>query len=134
MDEPHGPFDRNPRVIKLDAPATLTSRIEPKDTGLAFTALDTLAKIPGVTVYGGSIEVSSVRSDGDYLTLRMGRDVGIVGGDLDSIVKTLVERLGAKEPVLKLRLDKIHFPSGRELNAFCDTMGEDFDRVRWEQE
>ena len=133
MDEPHGPIGRNPRVIKLDAPATLTSRIEPKDTGLAFSALDTLAKISGVTVYGGSIEVSSVRSDGDYLTLRMGRDVGIVGADLDSIVKTLVERLGAKEPVLKLRLDKIQFPSGRELNAFCDTMGEDFDRVRWEQ-
>lgn len=132
-DGPGGTKPARP-PLKQDAPATLTSRTEPKDTGLAFKALDTLAKITGAMVYGGSIELSGGRSEADYLTLRLGRDVGIDGSDLAPLVKTLVDRLKADQPVLKLRLDSIHFPSGRELSAFCDMLGEDFERVSWKQE
>jgi hypothetical protein len=50
------------------------------------------------------------------------------------LTKILVERLKAETPTLKLRLDGIAFPSGRELRAFCDAVGEDFARVTWAQD
>ena len=43
---------------KLDAPALLASRFEPKETASAFSALDRLAKIPEAKVYGGSVELN----------------------------------------------------------------------------
>lgn len=134
MDDGSGGTKPARAPLKPDAPATLTSRTEPKDTGLAFKALDMLAKITGAVVHGGSIELSGSRSEADYLTLRIGRDVGIEGADLAPLVKTLVERLKADQPVLKLRLDSVNFPSGRELSTFCDMLGEDFERVSWKQE
>jgi hypothetical protein len=92
-----------------------------------------LAKAAGALILGGSVEVNGSRSEHDFLTLRLGRDVPILAGDLDGFVKTLVEKLSAAAPTVKLRLDGIEFSSGRELNAFCDDMGVDFDRVTWDQ-
>lgn len=121
-------------VLKPDAPATMTSRVEPRDTAAAFSALDRLAKTPDVHIWGGSIEVNGTRSEADFLTLRLGRDVAVPATDVDLLVKTLVEKLNASAPTVKLRLDGIAFPSGRELTTFCDAVGEDFDRVTWTQE
>lgn len=121
-------------VLNPDAPATMTSRFEPKDTAAAFSALDRLAKTPDVRIRGGFVELNGGRSEGDHLTLRMGKDVPLAAGGLDALTKTLVERLNAQAPVLKLRLDCISFPSGRELRNFCDAVGEDFARVTWVQE
>ncbi len=121
-------------TLKLDAPATMTSRFEPQDTAAAFSALDRLAKTPDVKVLGGSIEVNGGRSEADFLTLRLGRDVAVPAADIDALVKTLVGKLNATAPTVKLRLDGVAFPSGRELTAFCDAAGEDFDRVTWTQE
>jgi len=42
--------------------------------------------------------------------------------------------LKADSPKLNLRLDSVSFPSGRELQDFCDLVGEDFGRVTWKQE
>jgi hypothetical protein len=120
-------------ALKLDAPATLTSRFEPKDTAEAFSALDRLAKAAGTRILGGSVEVNGGRSEQDFLTLRLGRDVPILAGDLDGFVKTLVEKLSADAPTVKLRLDGIEFSSGRELTAFSDDLSVDFDRVTWDQ-
>lgn len=121
-------------TLKLDAPAIMTSRFEPRDTAAAFSALDRLAKTPDVKVLGGSIEVNGGRSEADFLTLRLGRDVAVPAADIDALVKTLVGKLNATAPTVKLRLDGVAFPSGRELTAFCDAAGEDFDRVTWTQE
>lgn len=121
-------------TLKPDSPAAMTSRFEPKDTAAAFSALDRLAKTLDVRILGGSIEINGARSEGDFLTLRLGRDVPVPAADLDALVKTLVEKLNASAPTVKLRLDGIVFPSGRELTAFCDAAGEDFDRVMWTQE
>ncbi|NNG74510.1 ATP-binding protein [Rhizobium laguerreae] len=121
-------------VLKPDAPATMTSRVEPRDTAAAFSALDRLAKTPDVRILGGSIEVNGTRSETDFLTLRLGRDVAVPAADVDALVKTLVEKLNASAPTVKLRVDGIAFPSGREMTAFCDAQGEDFDRVTWTQE
>lgn len=124
-----------PKVaLKPDAPVTMTSRFEPKDTAAAFSALDRLAKTVGTQVLGGSIEVTGGRLAGDYLTLRVGQDVKIGTAELDTLVKALVSTLNASTPTVKLRLDGIAFPSGRELTDFCDASGEDFDRVTWTQE
>ena len=42
---------------------------------------------------------------------------------------------GAEAPsTAQLRLDSIDFPSGREMSSFCDLMGEDFERVMFQQE
>src|SRR5262249_9096647 len=120
-------------VLKLDAPVTMTSRFEPKDTAAAFTALDRLAKTAGAQILGGSIEVNGGRLAGDYLTLRVGQDVKVGATELSVLVKTLVATLDASAPTVKLRIDSIAFPSGRELTAFCDAAGEDFDRVTWMQ-
>jgi hypothetical protein len=87
-----------------------------------------------VRVHGGSVELNGGRSEGDHLTFRMGRDVPLDASDLDMLTKKLVERLHAETPTLKLRLDCIAFPSGRELRAFCDAAGEDFARVTWTQD
>lgn len=122
------------KALKLDAPALMTSRFEPKDTAAAFSALDRLAKTPGACVHGGSVELSGGRSEGDHLTLRMGKDVPLGAGDLDALTKALVEQLRAEAPTLKLRLDGIAFSSGRELKVFCDAVGEDFERVTWTQD
>jgi hypothetical protein len=122
------------KAQNLDAPVLMTSRFEPKDTAAAFSALDRLGKTPGVCVHGGSVELSGGRSEGDHLTFRMGKDVPFGAGDLDALTKTLVERLNAEAPTLKLRLDGIAFPSGRELRTFCDAVGEDFARVTWAQD
>jgi hypothetical protein len=131
-------FGEGPRKaekeLKLDSPAVMTSKFEPKDTAAAFSALDRLAKTPGVVLYGGSIELSGGRSEGDHLTLRMGKDVPVAAGDLDMLAKIAVERLNADAPTLKLRLDTIEFTSGRELKGFCDAVGEDFARVGWAQD
>jgi hypothetical protein len=102
-------------------------------TAEAFSALDRLAKAAGARILGGSVEVNGGRSEQDFLTLRLGRDVPILAGDLDGFVKTLVEKLSAAAPTVKLRLDGIEFSSGRELTALCDDMGVDFDRVTWDQ-
>ncbi|MBB2688369.1 UNVERIFIED_ORG: hypothetical protein GGD47_006022 [Rhizobium etli] len=121
-------------ALKPDAPATMTSRVEPRDTAAAFSALDRLAKTPDVRIWGGSIEVNGTRSEADFFTLRLGRDVAVPATDVNGLVKTLVEKLNASAPTVKLRLDGIAFPSGRELTTFCDAVGEDFDRVTWTQE
>jgi hypothetical protein len=49
-------------------------------------------------------------------------------------VKELAALLSADAPTVKLRLDGIAFPSGRDLSRFCDDSGEDFDRVDWKQD
>jgi hypothetical protein len=121
-------------ALKPDAPATMTSRFEPKDTAAAFAALDRLAKLPGVKVFGGTVDLNGERSEADFLTLRLGRDVAVSAAFLDAKVKELVELLAAPAPTVKLRLDGIAFPSGRDLMAFCDACGEDFDRVAWKQD
>lgn len=121
-------------ALKPDAPVTMTSRFEPKDTAAAFSALDRLAKTAGAQILGGSIEVNGGRLAGDYLTLRVGQDVRVGAAELDALVKTLVGTLNASTPTVKLRIDAIAFPSGRDLTAFCDACGEDFDRVTWLQE
>jgi len=135
MAAPDGGSPAAPKAaLKPDAPATTTSRFEPKDTATAFAALDRLAKTPGAKVYGGSVELNGGRSEADFLTLRFGRDVPIPAAVLDQTVKELVALLAAPAPTVKLRLDGIAFPSGRELMAFCDASGEDFDRVAWNQD
>jgi hypothetical protein len=120
--------------LKPDAPVTLTSRFEPKDTAAAFAALDRLAKIPGSKVFGGNIDLNGGRAEADYLVLRLGSDVAFPAAILDQRVKELVELLAAQDPTVKLRLDGIAFPSGRDLMAFCDASGEDFDRIQWKQD
>lgn len=122
------------KTLNLDAPVLMTSRLEPKDTGAAFSALDRLAKTPGARIHGGSVELSGGRSEGDHLTLRMGKDVPLDAADLDLLTKMLVERLNADAPTLKLRLDGIAFLSGREFRVFCDAVGEDFAQVIWTQD
>jgi hypothetical protein len=125
----------SPKIaLKLDAPGTLTSRFEPKDTAAAFAALDRLAKIPDAKVFGGNIDLNGGRAEGDYLVLRLGSDVAFPAAILDQRVKELVELLAAEAPTVKLRLDGIAFPSGRDLMAFCDASGEDFDGVQWKQD
>jgi hypothetical protein len=121
-------------ALKPDAPVTLTSRFEPKDTAAGFSALDRLAKIPGATVRGGSADLSGGRSEADFLTLRLGRDVAVPAASLDQKVRELTILLNAPSPTLKLRLDGIGFPSGRDLMAFCDQSDVDFDRVTWDQD
>jgi hypothetical protein len=129
-----GAFTPPKAALKLDRPAKLVSRVTPKDTATAFLALDRLAKTPGATVRGASLEATGQRSEGDYLSLRVGADVPITGADLDALAKRLIERLGAPTPVLSLRLDSIDFPSGRDLTAFCDVLELDFDAISWRQE
>jgi hypothetical protein len=120
--------------LKPDAAVVMTSKFVPKDTAAAFIGLDLLSKTPGAKVKGGSIEISSGRTQDEYLSLRLGKDVGIAASDLDAIVKTLVDKLGAPAPTVKLRLDGIAFASGRDMNAFCDGTGQDFGTVAWEQD
>jgi hypothetical protein len=112
----------------------MTSRFEPKDTAAAFSALDRLAKLPDAKVFGGTLELNGTRSEGDFLTLRLGRDVAMPASALDSKVKELAALLNASAPTVKVRLDSIAFPSGRDLTAFCDASELDFDRVEWKQE
>ena len=119
---------------KAGRPARLVSRFEPKDTAAAFSALDRLAKIPDAKVLGGSVELNGQRSEGDFLSLRLGRDVAVPAAELDKSVKELARLLDAPQPTVKLRLDAIAFPSGRDLMSFCDASGEDFDRVDWKQD
>jgi hypothetical protein len=121
-------------ALKADAPVTMTSRFEPKDTAAAFSALDRLAKIPDARVFGGTVELNGMRSEADFLTLRLGRDVAIPAASLDQKVKELAALLSAAAPTVKLRLDGIAFPSGRDLMGFCDAAGEDFDSVEWKQD
>jgi hypothetical protein len=135
LNEPGGtPYSATKPILKPDAPASMTSRFEPKDTAAAFSALDRLAKTPDVHILGGSIEVNGGRLAGDYITLRLGQDVKVAAADLDALVKTVVAHVNASAPTVKLRLDGIGFSAGRELTAFCDAAGEDFDRVTWTQE
>lgn len=121
-------------TLKPDAPVTMTSRFEPKDTAGAFTALDRLAKMPDARVLGGTVDLNGTRSEADFLTLRLGRDVPVLAAALDQKVKELLALLSAEAPTVKLRLDGVAFPSGRDLMAFCDAAGEDFDRVVWKQD
>lgn len=120
--------------LRPDAPATLTSRIEINDTAKAFKALDKLAKTPGAIVLGGKVEVSGGRAEEDYLSLRLGKHVGVGGAELDALVKKLGELLKADPLKLHLQLHGISFPTGKELQDFCDYVGEDFGRVIWKQE
>lgn len=129
-----GGFTPARAALKPDAPATMTSRFEPNDTAAAFSALDQLAKIPDAKVFGGTIEINGLRSESDFLTLRIGRDVAIPAALLDLKVKELAALLAASAPTVKLRLDGIAFPSGRELTALCDAFDLDFDRVEWKQD
>lgn len=121
-------------ALKPDAPATMTARFEPKDTAAAFAALDRLAKMPDARILGGSAELNGRRSEEDYLTFRLGRDVPLPAAELYRLVKALADLLAVAAPTVKLRLDGILFPSGRDLMAFCDAAGEDFDRVTWRQD
>jgi hypothetical protein len=124
-----------PKVdLKPDTPARLVSRFEPKDTAAAFSALDRLAKISEARVLGGSVELNGQRSEGDFLSLRLGRDVGVPATELDRSVKELARLLDALQPTVKLTFYQIAFPSGRDLMSFCDASGEDFDRVDWKQD
>lgn len=127
-------FNTTRPALKPDVPVMMTSRFEPKDTAAAFSALDRLAKTPEAKVLGGMIELNGLRSEADVLTLRLGRDVPLPAAALDQQVKELLELLAAEAPTVKLRLDGIAFPSGRDLMAFCDASGEDFDRVAWKQD
>jgi hypothetical protein len=120
--------------LNPDAPATMTSRFEPKDTASAFSALDRLAKIQDTKVLGGTVDLNGGRSESDFLTLRLGRDLPLCADALDRLVKDLAALLAAESPTLKLRLDGVLFPSGRDLTRFCDECGEDFDRVTWKQD
>jgi hypothetical protein len=121
-------------TLKPDAPVTMTSKFEPKDTAAAFSALDRLAKLPDAKVLGGTVDLNGMRSEADFLTLRLGRDVAVPAAALDLQVKELLALLAAPAPMVKLRLDGIAFSSGRDLMAFCDAAGEDFDRVAWKQD
>jgi hypothetical protein len=127
-------FPQPKAALKLDAPATMTSRFEPKDTAAAFSALDRLAKLTDAKVLGGTVDLNGTRSEGDFLTLRLGRDVAVPAAALDQKVKELTALLNATAPTVKLRLDGIAFPSGRDLTTFCDASELDFDRVEWKQE
>jgi hypothetical protein len=132
-DGPGPRMPAQPRPLKPDAPAKMTCRFEPKDTAAAWSALDRLAKTPGATVHGGSADINGGRSENDFLTLRLGRDVAVPAARLDEKVKELAALLNAPAPTLKLRLDGIGFPSGRDLTNFCDQSGLDFDTVDWQQ-
>jgi len=112
----------------------MTSRFEPKDTAAAFLALDRLSKLPDAKVFGGTVDLNGTRSEGDFLTLRLGRDVAMPAAALDQKVKELAGLLAASAPTVKLRLDGIAFSSGRDLMTFCDAFDLDFDRVEWKQE
>jgi hypothetical protein len=79
--------------LKPDAPAVMTSRFEPKDTAAAYSALDRLGKISGARVLGGTVELNGLRSEADFLTLRLGRDVPLAATDLDRVVKELAALL-----------------------------------------
>jgi len=129
-------FDPNAQTtpVKPDSPATMTSRLQSRDTAQAFTALDRLSKMSGAKVKGGSVEVKGKRTEDDYLTLRFGRDVTIEATELDRSAKELATLLAAEQPVVTLQLSSVAFPSGRDLMAFCDDMALDFDRVEWKQE
>ena len=70
------------QVLEPDSPAVMTSRFEPKDTAAAFSALERLVKTPNVHIFGGSIDVNGGRSEADFLTFRLGRDVRLAS-DLD---------------------------------------------------
>ncbi|MGH7087187.1 MAG: hypothetical protein ACREFN_19635, partial [Acetobacteraceae bacterium] len=120
--------------LKPDMPARRTSRFEPKDTATAFAALARLAKLPEARVHGGSVELTGSRGEGDFVTLRFGSDTPIAAETLETMVKRLAEVLGVAAPTVKLRLEEIDFPSGRELMTFCDAEGEDFDRIEWQQD
>jgi hypothetical protein len=128
-----GPTQTKP-VLKPDSPVRLVSRFEPRDTAAAFSALDRLSKIPDAKVEGGSVDLNGQRSESDYLALRLGSAVAIPAADLDKAVKELARLLDAPQPSVKLRIDAIAFPSGRDLTSFCDASGEDFDRVQWKQD
>jgi hypothetical protein len=135
MDNAGGRDSNKPKpVLRPDASAIMTSRFEPKDTAAAFSALDRLAKIPQARVLSGTVELNGMRSEADFLTLRLGRDVPLGADNLDRLVKVLATMLNAEAPTVKLRLDGIAFPSGRDLTQFCDATGEDFDRVEWKQD
>lgn len=134
MDDAGGRAPTPKAPLKPDAPVTITSRFEPADTAAAFLALDRLAKMAGATLHGGTVEVNGTRSEHDFLTLRLGRDVPVPAAALDQKVKDLVALLAAPAPTVKLRLDALAFPSGRDLMAFCDAFELDFDRVAWTQD
>ncbi|KYG22519.1 ATPase AAA [Bradyrhizobium sp. AT1] len=135
MDDTGGPRLPQPKAaLKPDAAATMTSRFEPKDTAAAFSALDRLAKLPDAKVFGGTVDLNGARSEGDFLTLRLGRDVALPAAALDQKVKELATLLASSAPTVKLRLDGIAFSSGRDLMTFCDAFDLDFDRVEWKQE
>ncbi len=121
-------------TLRPDSPVTMTSRFEPRDTASASAALDRLAKLPGTAVRGGSVELNGGRSETDFLTLRFGAAILIPADMLAGQVEMLRAMLAAAAPTLKLRLDVIAFPSGRDFQAFCDATGQDFDRVTWDQE
>jgi len=90
--------------------------------------------LPGAAVRGGSVELNGGRSEADFLTLRFGATIRIPADMLAGQVEALRAMLAAVAPTLKLRLDAIAFPSGRDFQAFCDATGQDFDRVTWDQE
>jgi hypothetical protein len=129
-----GRAPRPPNPLRADSPVTMTSRFEPRDTASASAALDRLSKLPDAAVRGGSVELNGGRSEADFLTLRFGAAIRIPADTLKAQVEALRGVLAATAPTLKLRLDSIAFPSGRDFQAFCDATGQDFDRVTWEQE
>lgn len=133
-ESPGGSYSPAKAALKPDAPAVMTSRFEPKNTETAFQALDRLGKAADVKVYGGTVELNGGRSESDFLTLRVGRDVPVPAAALDAKVKELAGLLAASAPTVKLRLDGLAFPSGRDLSKFCDEFGLDFEQVEWKQD
>lgn len=123
-----------PTKLRPDDSVTMTSRFDPADTAGASAALDRLAKLPSVTIHGGSAELTGGRTEGDHLTLRFGPAVPIPAAQLAAQVDAMRSLLAVPAPTLKLRLDQITFPSGRDFQAFCDATGQDFGLVRWKQE
>ena len=135
MDDRTTAVQADQGALKPDAPATMTSRFEPKDTAAAFSALDRLAKTPDAHMLGGTVELNGGRSEGDFLTLRLGRDVPLAAADLDALVKELVAMLYAPSADGEIAASTaLHFPRDATSLASAMRSGEDFDRVEWKQD
>jgi hypothetical protein len=127
-------FTPTKAALKPDASATMTSRFESKNTETAFRALDHLAKLAGKAIVSGNFHTEGSQIENQYLTLRIGPNAPIAASKADTLAKELVACLGVETPTVKVTLNSIAFPSGRDLMGFCDAFELDFDRVEWKQD
>ena len=135
VSEAGGAYTANRPPLKLDAPANMTSRFEPKDTAAAFSALDRLAKAAGARILGGSVEVNGMRSEHDFLTLRLGRDVPILARRSRRFCEGACGNAQCRRAYGEIAPRRYRiFRLDGDLTAFCDDVGEDFDRVTWKQD